>query len=145
MHTKQLFIFVVSAALLFLTPAQIWGLKAAPKGSLSIRQEFDTAFANLEKNLKKEKALPKKIELVVKFRESIAKSRNASPRQFESDEVYMDLLVSTLAEFPDKIEFKKKECPTYQNKILRQLSPSESEPVTPAVEKGLKILKLLCV
>jgi hypothetical protein len=145
MYTKQLLIFIVSALIFLITPAQIWGLKNVPTGSLSVRQEFEIAYNNLEKNIKKEKTSSKKLDLIQSFRETVNKSRSSSPRQLESDEIYMDLLISTISEFPEKSVFNKKDCAAYKNRILQQFSPSESQPVNPPIEKGLKLLKLICL
>lgn len=102
------------------------------------------SFENLKRNLKKEKETPARGELVNKFIKSAEQLRKASPRQLESDEIYMDLLQAGLEEIPLDKEFKPATCKAYEQKILFDFHPDSKQPETEPTRKTLEVLKILC-
>jgi len=145
MYTKNIF-GVVIAALLFLTPSFIFGQKSKGTGGLSVKQEADLLLSNLKKNLKKETSTEKKFEQINHFKKELTTLRKKSARQLENDEIAMDILVTALDLIPVKNEFKKSECSSYQQKILRDMSPNsdQGEKVDPSTQASMDVLSLLC-
>ncbi len=145
MHSKNILGTVV-AVLIFVTPSFIFGQKTKGSLGLSVKQEAELLLTNLKKNLKKETSSDKKFQQLSKFKTDFVSLRKKNARQLEGDEIAMDILVTALELIPAKSDFKKSECATYQQKILRDMSPNsdQGEKVDPSTQSSLDVLSLLC-
>lgn len=145
MRTKILF-----AILIFLggviSPASMFGEKKSKNTSMSLRQQIDSNYANLERNLKSDKSTRLKFNRLKRFILSTQDLRTKNPRQMVQDELYFDLLLNSLSDLPSVSEFKKEECPSYNSKIIKLYDPRAPMGKTkePSLLKTLNVLNIIC-
>jgi hypothetical protein len=119
-------------------------LGEAPKASLNLRQQFDSEISNLQRNLKAFKKPEERWTAIQKTESQIKELRAASPLQVDPDEIYMDLVSSSLKAIPRKTDFNKQDCEVYRTSILAQFDPKDNGKVDAPVAQALTILDLLC-
>lgn len=121
------------------------GKKTEADGKLSVRQQVDSEVHNLLRNLDSAKKPEDSWKAIEKTEKAIQSLRTANPRQFETDEIYMDTLVAGLDQVPRKAEFKKEKCDSYRTAILATFEPQgDPEKPDPPIDQVLNVLKALC-
>ena len=112
---------------------------------MSIRQTVDLNLDNLIKNIKKTRTLDGKIDLNLKFIKTVKELRVQNPTQLPGDEIYMDMIVGSLEEFPDAGHFKLDSCDDYKKKIVSQYDPrSGGKTKSPALNHAIDVLNSIC-
>ena len=119
-------------------------LGEAPAVGLSLRQQFDSEISNLQKNLKACKKADEQWIVLKKSEAEIKELRANNPLQIDPDEIYMDLVTSSLKSIPRKGGFKKPDCDAYRTTILAQFEPSPTGKPDDPILPTMNVLDILC-
>ncbi len=119
-------------------------LGEAPAVGLSLRQQFDSEVSNLQKNLKACKRVSEQWTVLKKAEAKIKELRAGNPLQIDPDEIYMDLVTSSLKSIPHKAGFKKQNCEAYRTTILAQFDPSPTGKPNDPIAPAMSVLDTLC-
>jgi hypothetical protein len=113
---------------------------------LSVRQEFESEIHNLKKNIaiSRKKTGDQRWQALEKAENEVEKLRSENPRQFEPDELYMDLVMASLEEIPRGSEFKRDNCLDYKASILAHFDPQNEDKLALPVSQSLSVLEALC-
>ncbi len=136
--------FILGSLILAVSLSSQSLLGDAAEGRLSVRQQFDSEVTNLQKNLKICRRADDYWIFLRKAESQLKDLRTSSPLQVEPDEMYMDLLISSLKAIPRKAGFKKQDCDAYHTTILAQFDPTPSGKADEPVAKTMAVLDLLC-
>lgn len=138
------FVLVALGILVTFSTQNLMGKKTALPSALSVRQQVDSELANLKKNIKLANSMDGKWKFLDKSTRNIKALRSSSSRQFEGDEIYMDMVMNSLDDVPRGTKFKAGDCVKYRNHIIANYNPSQDTEPSEAVTQTLGVLDLLC-
>ncbi|MFN7453557.1 MAG: hypothetical protein ACK5RO_02740 [Pseudobdellovibrionaceae bacterium] len=120
-------------------------LGEAPKAPAdSVKVQFMDLLNQFESSMKDQKA-SESLKDISQLLFNLQELRKRAPRQADSDEIYMDLVQSVLADLPTADQFQKKDCADYKLTVLSQYDPQAgSRPSEPGVERAFRILEIIC-
>ena len=119
--------------------------EVAVRSARPLRQQVESYVELLQKESIKAKTTKDKYRALEHSLAQIRMLRENSEPQNAKDEAQMDLLVSVLESLPKQREFKKKECPQYENELISTYEPTTEEaPKEPAVKPGWDFLRAVC-
>lgn len=122
----------------------LMGKKTAIPSKLSVRQQVDSEVDNLKKNLKAAKSMDAKWKYFEKTFLNIKTLRANSSRQFEGDEIHMDMQVASLDDIPKGTKFQASKCGEYKTTLIVHYNPRQEAEPDPAVTQTLHVLEILC-
>lgn len=133
---RVLIVFFFSSALMAAIP------QSKP---FTVRSAVESYVNGLQVDVINAKNNSERFQAVNRTLEDIRALRNTAPPQNQREEGQMNLMVAVLESLPDQEDFKKVDCPIYQNDFINQYDPlAEDTPEEPAVKPGWKILESLC-
>jgi len=133
---RVLIVFFFSSVLMAAIPQ--------PK-AFTVRSVVESYINGLQVEVINAKNNTERFQAINRTLEEIRALRDTAPPQNQREEGQMNLMVSVLESLPDQEEFRKKDCPAYQNDFLNQYDPlAEEAPEEPAVKPGWTILQSLC-
>lgn len=113
--------------------------------AFTVRSVVESYINGLQVEVINAKNNNERFQAVNRTLEEIRALRDTAPPQSQREEGQMNLMVSVLESLPDQDNFKKRDCPIYENDFLNQYDPLADEaPEEPAVKPGWTILQSLC-
>ena len=111
----------------------------------SVRSVVESYINGLQVDVLNAKNNTDRFQAINRTLEDIRALRDTAPPQNQREEGQMNLMVAVLESLPDQEDFKKVDCPIYQNDFINQYDPlAEDTPEEPAVKPGWTILEALC-
>lgn len=133
---RVLIVFFFSSALMAAIPQ--------PK-PFTVRSAIESYVNGLQVDVINAKNNSERFQAINRTLEDIRALRDTAPPQNQREEGQMNLMVAVLESLPDQEDFKKVDCPIYQNDFINQYDPlAEDTPEEPAVKPGWTILESLC-
>ena len=137
-----IFSVIVSASSFAAVPLRI---EFPPSGGKSLRAQVDSYVVALNKDMASRKNNHEKFKTLSRAVDEITMLRDNGMPQTAQDDAYMDLMVAVFESLPAEKDFKKLNCPRYENDMLNQFEPNADDtPTEPAVRPGWQALQSLC-